>query len=219
MCSTLSPITAASVCFIPLTSGRPACKQNGGQSREGSERSISRSPKDTMSWDQSLRSGNSSLLFWQCQQLFPAATGDLLLPARYSTEWVACKEDAFIPHSLEAEGSKVKRPHVLRTLLLMESQRGTGCHLTWQRKLASLKFFFLYSWSWLRSHSLRPEDLIYPSTLILISTTCNTIDMTYRRVPIGGLPASDSYTLAFTCNALSCQHGKSKGMAGWWPVL
>lgn len=51
MCSTLFPITAASVCFIPLTSGRPVCKQNGGQHREGSEQSISRSPKDTMSWD------------------------------------------------------------------------------------------------------------------------------------------------------------------------
>lgn len=51
MCSTLSPIAAASVCFIPLTSGQPACKQNGGQRREGSEWSISRSPEDMMSWD------------------------------------------------------------------------------------------------------------------------------------------------------------------------
>lgn len=54
MCSTLFLITAASVCFLSLTSGQPLCKQSGGQRREESKWSISRSLKDTMSWDQGL---------------------------------------------------------------------------------------------------------------------------------------------------------------------
>lgn len=129
MHSTLSLITAASVCSIPLTSGQPVCKQNGGQRREGSEWSSSRSHKDTTSWDR-VWWGNS-LSLWQCQQLFPVALSNLLLPIHFSTEWVTCTENKFISHSLVAEWSKVKRLHVLRAFLLMESQGSTGCHMTW----------------------------------------------------------------------------------------
>lgn len=218
MRSTLSPITAASVCFIPLTSGRPACKQNGGQRREGSERSISRSPKDTMSWD---RVCDREILLCFSDNVSSCFQRRLAISycQPVTTQWVTCKENAFIPHSLEAARSKVKRPRSWGPccwwsprVALDVTWHGRESLLAWNLSSSTSESSTAVTVSALRSSSIHLHK-------VSSAPLANTIDMTSRMVPIWGLPASNSYALAFTCNALSCHQGKSKGMVGWWPVF